>query len=149
MVNRSREKGFRAERELSIILWKNGFACIRGPASGSGGRIIFYPDLVAMRNGKVYVFEIKTSQKNYAYVSKNKLLKLYDFVKRVKGLSNIEVRAIVAVKKRFSGWVFVDLTALNLEDIKGDRINVLEKSFKKLSLKAFLAKTAGYREISF
>lgn len=104
-----RRRGFARERDLVRKLWEAGFACVRGPASGAKARRIFYPDVVAIRNGRVYVFEVKTRRKlETIYIDRRKLLNLIDFARRAGG------RAFIAVKivDGASDWRFIPIEKL-------------------------------------
>ena len=50
-------KGFRAERELLRILSARGYSCVR---SASSGGFLTPVDIVAIKQGKVLCFEIKS-----------------------------------------------------------------------------------------
>ncbi len=52
-------RGKKAEIELVRILWKHGFFAIRSPGSGRRARRVFYPDIVAIRKGRIILFEVK------------------------------------------------------------------------------------------
>lgn len=104
-----RRLGFQRERELVRKFWKLGFACMRGPASGSKTKKTPYPDLVAIKNGKVFVVEVKTREKRGTiYVPDDQLQKVVEFAWRAKGY------ALVAVKYMDgSGWKFVPVDKLD------------------------------------
>ncbi|RLE81336.1 MAG: Holliday junction resolvase [Thermoprotei archaeon] len=115
MPNKARVRGFRAERSLALALWKLGFACIRGPASGSGARRLFYPDLLAIRNGVIFVFEIKIAARKILYLNRLKIERLKDFVKRIRGSSKeTRVYAFIALKIPDKRWRFIPLEKLRL-----------------------------------
>ncbi len=106
-MSKSRSRGYRAERELVLLLWRLGFAVIRAPASGARIRRADYPDIVAIKNGKVAVFEVK-SRRNVGtiYINKEQLRKLREFSERAGG------RAYIAVRIPHKGWKFVALQQL-------------------------------------
>lgn len=92
-VKRKRSKGANAERELVVKLWKLGFAVLRGPASGSKIKKGVYPDIVAIKNRHIFVFEVKRrSRLGHVYISKDQLEKIKEFARRAGG------EALVAVK---------------------------------------------------
>jgi len=53
------ERGKRAELELGRRLLRVGYFVMRSPASGRRARRFRYPDLVAIRRGRVLLFEVK------------------------------------------------------------------------------------------
>jgi len=53
------ERGKRAELELGRRLLRAGFFVMRSPGSGRRARRFKYPDLVAIRKGRVLLFEVK------------------------------------------------------------------------------------------
>jgi len=67
------EKGKMFERQLGKILLNHGFFVIRSPASGRRTKKFIYPDLVAIRKGKVLLFEVKMRKKRETvYIEKRK-----------------------------------------------------------------------------
>ncbi|MEB3756802.1 MAG: Holliday junction resolvase [Desulfurococcales archaeon] len=98
----SRQKGFYYERSLARKLWSKGFAVIRGPGSGGGSKDIIQPDLVAVKDGKIFVFEIKVRWKrNAIYIGKEKVERLKEFAKRAGGEPFIAVKIIDHVDWKF------------------------------------------------
>ncbi len=117
--SRRRRLGFSRERDLARLFWKKGFACIRGPASGAKAKKVVYPDLVAMKNGKIFVIEVKTREKRETiYVEKSKIERLLEFSKRAGGL------ALVAIKYMGgSGWRFIPIEKLEITPAGNYRIS--------------------------
>ncbi len=116
-----RRKGFQAERELVKKLWRYGFAVLRGPASGSGARTIFYPDLLAIYKGRIFVIEVKyRSTDKDIYIDKEKINKLKDFAQRA------HAEILIAVKIKNKGWFVVPLEHNCMETQKGCRIALRE-----------------------
>ncbi len=102
-----RRKGVSYERRLADLLWRRGFACIRGGASGAGSRRRFVPDVVAMKSGAIFVFEVKVrSDEEVIYIDVERIEKLMDFAKRAGG------KAFIAVKYSGSEWRFVPIEKL-------------------------------------
>jgi len=52
-------RGKKAEIDLVKILWRKGFFAIRSPGSGRRARRVFYPDIIAIRKGRIILFEVK------------------------------------------------------------------------------------------
>lgn len=92
-IKKIKKRGVQAERELVKKLWRMGFAVIRGPASGSRIKKAIYPDIVAIKNSKVFVLEVKKRKElRSCYLDSNQLLKIAEFAKRAGG------EALVAIK---------------------------------------------------
>ncbi|MCE4606055.1 MAG: Holliday junction resolvase [Desulfurococcales archaeon] len=104
----SRQKGFYYERSLARKLWSKGFAVIRGPGSGGGSKDIVQPDLVAVKKGKIFIFEIKVRWKrNAIYIDKEKVDRLKEFAKRSGGEPFIAVKVI-----DYIDWKFIPVDQL-------------------------------------
>jgi len=102
-----RVKGYTAERELVIKLWKLGFAVMRAPASGSKIRKAKYPDIVAIKSGKVLVFEVKSRSKvENIYLRSEQVEKLREFTERSGG------QAYIVIKLLGSDWRVIELECL-------------------------------------
>ncbi|RLG77574.1 MAG: Holliday junction resolvase [Thermoprotei archaeon] len=100
-------RGFDAERDLVRKLWKCGFAVIRGPASGSRIKRAVCPDVVAIKNRNVFVFEVKKRSKyDSIYLDKEQVLKLVEFARRAGG------EAFIAVKISNNPWKFIPVNKL-------------------------------------
>ncbi len=107
MERKARQRGFNAERELAVKLWRKGFAVVRGPASGSKTKRIIYPDLVAMYQGRIFVFEVKMRSKiESIYIEEEKINRLQEFARRAGG------QALLAVKIKGIGWKIIPLDKL-------------------------------------
>ncbi|MCE4621267.1 MAG: Holliday junction resolvase [Desulfurococcales archaeon] len=103
-----RRRGTRAENELASLLWDLGYAVMRGPASGSGVRRRFQPDLIAIKNGKIIVFEVKYANKEKPlYIESSRALALTDFSSRAGAFLTL-----IAVKVKGLGWRFHAIDSL-------------------------------------
>ncbi len=105
-------RGSSAERELVYRLWSSGFAAIRAPASGAKAKKVFYPDVVAIYKGKVFVFEVKM-RKDFAGLSINreKMEKLLEFARRAGG------KAYIALKLRSQHkWLIIEIEEAIIRD---------------------------------
>ena len=98
-VNR---KGHRRERELLEKLVKDGFVVHRIAGSGKGEDAIC--DLIAVKNGKTYFFEVKSRKK--VYYSKDHRGQLENLIKISKSCG---ANAQLAVKLNYKDWQFFDL----------------------------------------
>jgi len=103
-----RRRGFHYERELARLLYREGFAVIRAPASGSRAKRVFYPDIVALYKKNILVFEVKArSELCDIYIEREKVERLRDFAERSGG------EAYVVVKITSTGeWRAVPLDQL-------------------------------------
>ncbi|MEM0027244.1 MAG: Holliday junction resolvase Hjc [Ignisphaera sp.] len=85
-VKRIKSSGISAEHELVRKLWKMGFAVIRGPASGAKIKRGIYPDLVALKDSKIFVFEVKRRKElKTIYIEAKQVLKIIEFARRAGG----------------------------------------------------------------
>lgn len=98
MIKYIYKKGANAERELAKILKSYGFAVIR--AAKSGGKISV-PDLVAIKNKKIFAIECKTWKRKPS-LKKEEMQELLDWAKKARG------KAIIAWRKR-GKWFFYNL----------------------------------------
>jgi len=120
----SKQRGYRAERELVVTLWRLGFAVMRAPASGAKVRKAGYPDLVAIKDGRVAVFEVKSRRvESTVYLDSEQVKKLRAFAERAGGIS------YVAVKVPRKGWRFVRAEELTIT--KGGRYRVTKEQIAK------------------
>ena len=100
--------GKRYELELARKLYKLGFAVIRAPASGKRTKRISYPDIVAIKNGKILVISVKYRSKlSTAYIGEDELGKMIDFASRSGGT------VVVAIKvKELGDWRIIPLSTI-------------------------------------
>jgi Holliday junction resolvase len=105
----NRRRGFAQERDLAKKLWDKGFAVMRAPASGSKAKRLLYPDLVAIKNGVVFAFEVKTtrSRKRDIYIPRQQVDKLVEFSRRSGGMPFIAVKIVGE-----GDWFFIPLRDL-------------------------------------
>lgn len=90
-------KGARAERELLDILSKKGFVVIR--AAGSGVNSIS-PDIVAIKDSKVYAFECKFWNKSNLNLEKDK-------IRYLKEIQKHGIKSFIAWKIPRIGWFLI------------------------------------------
>jgi Holliday junction resolvase len=84
-------RGYRYELELSAKLYALGYATLRAPASGKGGR----PDVVAVRKGRVLAFEVKVrSRPCDIYINKVEVERLKTWAERAGAEAYIAVRLL-------------------------------------------------------
>lgn len=120
-----RGKGFSRERELARLLWKKGFAVLRAPASGAKTRRLVYPDLIALKNRMIFIFEVKTKEKpGVIYIDKKQFMKLMEFIRRSGGHGYIAVKILDG-----RGWRFVPVS--EVEETKGGNYKVSLKSIEE------------------
>jgi len=108
---KNRLRGFSHERDLARKFFRLGFAVMRGPASGAKSNHIIYPDIVAIKDGVIFVFEVKTSTKDrIIYVPKHQVDKLIEFSKRANALPFIVVKIVGKTGWRFIKIEYLDIT---------------------------------------
>ncbi len=139
----SRQKGFYYERSLARKLWAKGFAVIRGPGSGGGAKEIVQPDLVAIRNGRIFVFEIKVRWKrSVIYLDRAKVERLKEFAKRAGGMAFIAVKIVDR-----TDWKFIPVEML--EETRGGNFRVdLDSSSNILSLENIVGMSDSVKSIT-
>ena len=134
-MSSKRRLGFSRERDLVRLFWKKGFACIRGPASGAKTKKVIYPDLVALKNGVIFVIEVKTrDSREPIYIEKEKIVRLREFANRAGGLPLVAIKYVGHGK-----WKFLRIEDL-LETPKGNyKVDPEVVSKKGLSIEALEA----------
>ena len=105
-----KRKGTRAEVELARLLWERGYAVVRGPSSGGGVRHRFQPDIVAMKNGVIFVIEVKTAKRpeEPVYVEAHKVVGLEEFARRAGAMP------LVGIRVKGGEWRFHRLSSLKV-----------------------------------
>ena len=120
-----RSKGFSRERELARLLWKKGFAVLRAPASGAKTRKLAYPDLIALKKGMIFVFEVKTREKpGIIYIDRKQFMKLMEFIRRSGGQGYIAVKIMDG-----RGWRFIPID--RVEETRGGNYRVSLENIEK------------------
>lgn len=100
----AKRKGSAKERELANVLWEHGCAVLRGCSSGAGVRRRYVPDMVAICNGHILVFEVKYRSKASALrLEEEKVHRLTEFARRAHG------RALLLVKFGREPWRVLEL----------------------------------------
>jgi len=107
---RPKEKGKRYERELVILLRSYGWKARRIPAS-----VI---DVIATKNDKIVIFEIKFTKNNRIKVSKEQIMKIFDWLSL---FDYYKIReAVIAIKFKNKDWVFKKACEIKDYIIKAD-----------------------------
>jgi holliday junction resolvase Hjr len=99
-------KGSKAERELIHLFWKNGFAAMRAPGSGSTHHPS--PDIIAGNGRLFFAIECKASHGPVKYLEKDEISQLDLFA------NAFGARAIVAIRFDNDKWYFMKLTDLKV-----------------------------------
>jgi len=101
------KKGAQAERELIKLLKGKGFDPTR--AAGSKGLM----DIVALHEGKAYVFQVKYTKYDTIRIRRKEICKLVDLYYRHNPNPDKETTAVyLAVKFRRHGWRFYPVIKL-------------------------------------
>lgn len=119
-----KSKGIGAERDLVHLLWEQGFAALRSPASGASR--FPSPDIIAGRGDRRLAIECKITKFESQYFDKEELEQLRTFA-RIFG-----AEAWVAVRFPRQAWYFIALD--DLTETKGQNYvitldNAKEKGF--------------------
>lgn len=84
-------KGYRYELELSARLYGLGYATLRAPASGKGGK----PDVVALKKDRVVAFEVKVrSRARDIYIPWYEVERLRTWARRAGAIAYIAVKRL-------------------------------------------------------
>lgn len=107
--------------ELVYKLWKRGFFAMRSPASGRKASKIFYPDVIAIKQGKTLIFEVKLRKhRDTIHIHEFKIRKLRELEQRTNG------KAYVAVKvSEDKKWYFFPLEVLETQVHKSSKRYVI------------------------
>jgi len=108
-------KGARAERELAKKLIEMGFAIVR--SAGSGGSISI-PDLVAIKSGRVLVFECK-AWKTTPCLKKDEYKNFLEWCEKA--------GAVGFLAWKNNNWLFLNIKDIGKKSIRKDGV-----SFKDL-----------------
>ncbi len=131
------EKGDIAEKELYDIFTNEGFSVIRAPLSG---RTLPFPDLVVVKRGVFYGFEIKFSKKKKVRYSELQFDNLIDWLMMLRK-EGIPARGFIAAKIN-GEWEFVEIdidvkevyfpndNSLKLEDV----IKLMKKRMRRKNI---------------
>ncbi|AEF95894.1 Holliday junction resolvase Hjc [Methanotorris igneus] len=115
-------KGSNFERELKRALEKKGFAVVR--SAGSHG-----VDIIAGKNGNIYIFECKSTSKEKFYVKKEDIDKLISFSETFGG------KPYLALKIK-GKWLFINPYLLHTDGknyaLEYKKIQVIAIDFKEL-----------------
>lgn len=117
---KNRRRGFQKERDLVRKLWEMGFATIRAPASGAKARKTYQPDIIAAKDNKIFVIEVKTRRSSdTVYIDQYQVQKVEEWVKR----AGTNARGFIAVYfDRKQGWRFVPITSAARTESGGVKI---------------------------
>lgn len=120
---------------------------MRAPASGAKVRKSIQPDLIAIRNGKVFVMEVKTSRSSRViYIDRLQVEKVREWARR----AGPDSLALIAVYfDRSLGWRFVPLDRLSETDGGNYRVSLedAERGLELIHLKMFSEK--NIRKLEF
>jgi Holliday junction resolvase len=131
---KNRRRGFQKERDLVRKLWDMGFATIRAPASGAKARKTYQPDIIAAKNNRIFVIEVKTRRStDTIYIDQYQVQKVEEWVKR----AGSNAKGFIAVYfDRKQGWRFVPLDSAFRTESGGVKISK-EDAEKFLTLDEF------------
>lgn len=117
-------RGKVAEYKLLNILKKRGWYCIRGAASGRRGQKVKYPDLLAIKDRNILIFEVKSRKhRDTIHIEKSK----YGFLKWVEKVTG-GIAYIAVYVTNDSKWYFFRLDDLINE---GDKYAIFVRMYDK------------------
>ncbi|MEM0021125.1 MAG: Holliday junction resolvase Hjc [Fervidicoccaceae archaeon] len=117
---KNRRRGFQKERDLVRKLWDMGYATIRAPASGAKAKKTYQPDIIAAKNNRILVIEVKTRRSsNAVYIEKHQVEKVLEWVKRA-GSNAIGLIAVYFDRKQ--GWRLVPLDSATRMESGGVKV---------------------------
>jgi Holliday junction resolvase len=96
-------KGSRRERQLVEFLNKQGYVCHR--VAGSGHMESATCDLVAIKNGKPFLVEVKSRKK--IFYTKSHLPQLHTMIKEAKRCGAVP---LLAVKINYKPWKIINIS---------------------------------------
>ena len=113
--NRMYKRGVKAELELVYLLWRHGWMVMRGPGSGKRLKKIFYPDVVAVKDGRVLLFEVKLRKhRDTIHIDEWKVEGYKELARRSSGECYVAVK--VSDERK---WFFFKLDTLEKQEHKG------------------------------
>jgi len=118
--------GKSGELEICRKLFKLGFAVIRVPASGRRSKRLTYPDIVAIKNGRVLVFEVKIRETiSSIYIRSSQIRKCMGFVKRSGGI------ALLAIKIKSEGvWKVIEMHKFSSKGFTTDNVLISSEEIR-------------------
>ncbi len=108
-----KEKGKKYERELVELLKKYGWNSRRIPAS--------FLDVIATKNDRIAVFEVKFTQGKKIKIPKEQIANLYDWLSFFSYYPMKE--AIIAIKFKRKGWKFINVKEIKDYSVSSDIIS--------------------------
>lgn len=129
-------------------LWDMGFACMRAPASGAKVRKSIQPDLIAIRNGRIFVMEVKTRRNSrVVYIEGDQVEKVREWARR----AGSDAMPLIAVYfDRSLGWRFIPLERLTVTEGGNYRVTLedAERGLELVHLKVLSEKNLRKLEFS-
>lgn len=110
------KKGSKEERDLVRMLWKEGFAAMRAPSSGSATNNPL-PDVIAGNSKKYLAIEVKSTSLERIYINKEQIDALEEF-SRIFG-----AQPIIGAKFNYTKWRFLKPKELQITRNNNYRID--------------------------
>ncbi len=128
-------RGIDAERSLVNILWKNGFAVMRAPSSGSATKRPL-PDIIAgsKKRGLQFVIEVKTTRLETLYVNYDSIHQLLEFSQTF----GCEPYLAIRFRGLSRNWIFIRPSQLQITKGKNYKITLMEAMATGIDLKTFI-----------
>ncbi len=133
LVTRNKSRGVRAEYEVKKYLLENGYFVFSKRVSQSG------PDIIAIKDEKVIVMEVKNTKLSCIKIKNSQINSLLDTAAEISKKTVLYPKTILAVKfsSKKPGWTFISIKNQIYEDkiIRKEQENLLELS---KGLKSFI-----------
>jgi Holliday junction resolvase len=128
-------RGIDAERSLVNILWKNGFAVMRAPSSGSATKRPL-PDIIAgsKQRGLQFVIEVKTTRLKTLYVEYDSIHQLLEFGQTF----GCEPYLAIRFRRLSKNWIFIRPSQLQITKGKNYKITLKEALATGIDLKTLV-----------
>jgi len=128
-------RGIDAERSLVNILWKNGFAVMRAPSSGSATKRPL-PDIIAgsKKRGLQFVLEVKTTRLETLYVDYDSIHQLLEFSQTF----GCEPYLAIRFRGLTRNWIFSRPSQLQITKGKNYKITLKEALATGFDLKTLI-----------
>jgi holliday junction resolvase Hjr len=128
-------RGIDAERSLVNTLWKNGFAVMRAPSSGSATKRPL-PDIIAgsKKRSLQFVIEVKTTHLETLYVESDSIHQLLEFSQTF----GCEAYLAIRFKSSSRNWIFIRPSQLQITRGKNYKITLKEALATGFDLKTLI-----------
>lgn len=130
-------KGIQDERMLVKLFWRNSFAVMRAPSSGSSTKMP-RPDIIAGSSNrkKQFAIEVKTTHKEVLYITSESINQLLDF----SHLFGCQPIVALRFKNKIKSWIFMRPEQLMITPSLNYKVTMLEAQRIGIDFKKLLGK---------